>query len=206
MSEAEDGDAYTVEILLFDGFDELDGVGPYEVFETAGSDVGPSAPVSASMVTLEPTETVTASHGLELVPDGTLGDPDLLVVPGGGWQGGGGVRREVEEGSIPEAVADAHERGMDVASVCTGAMLLAAADVLDGRPAVTHRSALDDLDAVAEVVDARVVDDADVVTAGGVTSGIDVALWLLEREFGQDVADAVAANMEYERRGEIHRA
>jgi transcriptional regulator GlxA family with amidase domain len=199
-------ETFTVEVLLFEGFDELDGVGPFEVFESAGSDVEPSAPVSASMVTLDAVETVTASHGLEIAPDGTLGDPDLLVVPGGGWQDGGGVRREVEDGSIPAAVAEVDERGVELASVCTGAMLLAEAGVLDGRPAVTHRSARDDLAAVAEVVDARVVDDGDVVTAGGVTSGIDLALWMLEREFGAGVADAVAGNVEYERRGSVHRA
>lgn len=199
-------DTYTVEVLVFDGFDELDGVGPFEVFETAGGDVGAAAPVEASMVTVEPAESVTASHGLELVPHGTLGDPDLLVVPGGGWSAGGGVRREVERGVIPEVVADANDRGVQVASVCTGAMLLAEAGVLDGRPAVTHHSALDDLGEVADVVDARVVDGGDVVTAGGVTSGIDLALWVLEREFGGEVAEAVAGNVEYERRGEVHRA
>jgi transcriptional regulator GlxA family with amidase domain len=84
-------------------------------------------------------------------------------------------------------------------------MLLARAGLLDGRPAVTHAGATDDLRATAaEVVDARVVDDGDVLTAGGVTSGLDLAHYVVEREFGADVAAAVATEMEYERRGDVY--
>jgi transcriptional regulator GlxA family with amidase domain len=80
-------------------------------------------------------------------------------------------------------------------------MLLARAGILDGRPAVTHHSALADLaDSGADVRDARFVDDGDVLTAGGVTSGIDLALHLVEREFGPAVADRVAREIEYDRR------
>lgn len=211
-----------IEILLFDGFDELDAVGPYEVFAT-GADEG--ADLAVSMVTAGPVETVTASHGLEIVPDGTLGDPELLVVPGGGWSGGEsvgvrasaasegstgrrsvGVRDVVDDGTVPDLVADHHAGGGSVASVCTGAMVLAAAGVLDGRPATTHHVAHDDLAAVTERVDARVVDAGTVVTSGGVTAGIDMALWLLEREFGPDVADPVARELEHDRSADVHRA
>jgi transcriptional regulator GlxA family with amidase domain len=84
-------------------------------------------------------------------------------------------------------------------------MILAEAGILDGRPAVTHHEAMADLRASGvEAVDARVVDDGDVVTSGGITSGLDCALWLVEREYGADVAEAVATAMEYERGGEIH--
>ena len=77
-------------------------------------------------------------------------------------------------------------------------MLLARAGVLDGRPAVTHGGALDDLRATdAEVVDARVVDDGDVLTAGGITSGLDLALHLIERLVDRETADAVATGLEY---------
>ena len=192
-----------VEIVLFPGFDELDGVGPYEVFRMA-ADRG--ADLSARMVTRRPADHVEASHGLRIEPDGTLGSPDLLVVPGGGWaDGGAGVREEVEDGRLPDAVSATHDDGATIASVCTGAMVLAHAGLLDGRPATTHPVAFEDLEAVTERVDARVVDDGDVLTAGGVTSGIDLALWLLEREFDRDVADEVAADLVFERRGEVHR-
>ena len=194
---------HEIEILLFDGFDELDAIGPYEVLDNGRRG---GAGLEVRLVTLDPTDTVTASHGLEVVPQGTLGKPDLLIVPGGGWTTeDGGVRREVGAGEIPEAVAASHEAGSAVASVCTGAMILAEAGLLDDRPATTHHVAHEDLEATAERIDARVVDDGDVVTAAGVTSGIDMALWLLEREFDPGLAKQVEREMEYERRGDLHR-
>lgn len=190
-----------VAILLFEGFDELDAIGPYEVFETAGDFGGD---VDARLVTLEPTGRVRASHGLRVEPDGTLSeaDPDLLVVPGGGWSSpdAPGVRREYERGAVPEALATAHSSGVRVASVCTGAMLLARAGVLDGRPATTHRVALEDLrETGADVRDARITDDGDLLTSGGVTSGLDLALHVVERECGAALASEVARELEYER-------
>jgi transcriptional regulator GlxA family with amidase domain len=80
-------------------------------------------------------------------------------------------------------------------------MILSRAGLLDGRPATTHHGALADLrETAAEVREDRVVDDGDVLTAGGITSGLDLALHLVEREAGRDLADEVAANMAYERR------
>ena len=85
-------------------------------------------------------------------------------------------------------------------------MLLAAAGLLEGRPATTHHTALADLRAAgADVVEARVVDDGDVVTAGGVTSGLDLVLWLVERHFGPALAVAAERELEYERRGTVWR-
>ncbi|HTN51064.1 MAG TPA: DJ-1/PfpI family protein, partial [Anaeromyxobacter sp.] len=99
---------------------------------------------------------------------------------------------------LPRAIAAAHARGARIASVCTGALLVAAAGLLRGRPAVTHRSALADLArAGAEVMEAaRVVDDGDVVTAGGVTSGLDLGLRLVSRIAGPAASGRVAAEME----------
>ena len=192
----------TVEIVLFDGFDELDAIGPYEVFENAAQ---AGASLETRLVTLEETDFVTASHDLRVETQGTLGDPDILVVPGGGWTTAtGGVRTVVEDGALSDAVDACYADGATVASVCTGAMVLAEADLLEGRPAATHHVAVEDLEAHAgSVVDERVVDDGDVLTAGGVTSGIDLALWLVEREFGEDVANDVAEEMAHERRGEV---
>jgi len=196
-----------VTIVVYDGFDELDAIGPYEVFANA-ADAG--ADCDTSLVTIEETDRVTASHDLRIEPDGVLSDtdPDLLVVPGGGWndRDAAGAWAEAERGAIPEAVAGLHAAGTAVAGVCTGGMLLARAGILDGRPAVTHGGALDDLrETAAEVVDARVVDDGDVLTAGGVTSGLDLAVYLVEREFGETVADRVEREMEYEPRGTVVR-
>ncbi len=194
-----------VAIVLFDGFDNLDAIGPFEVFGHAGTD---GADVDVGLYTLDPRDVVTSSHGLRVEPDGVLpGSPDLVVVPGGGWNdaAAAGARTEADRGDLPDAVAARHAAGATVASVCTGGMLLAAAGLTDGRPAVTHHGALGDLrESGAEVVEARVVDDGDLLTAGGVTAGIDLALHIVAREFGPDVADRVATEMEYEPRGDVH--
>lgn len=194
-----------VGVLLYDGFDEMDAVGPFEVFANAAR---AGADCEVGLYTLDGTDRVTASHGMRVEPNGPLPDGvDLLVVPGGGWNDRDrpGAWTEAERGAIPDAIADAHERGATVASVCTGGMLSARAGVLDGRPAVTHASALDDLREYATVVDARVVDDGDVVTAGGVTSGLDLAFHLVDREFGSEVARQVATEMEYAPAGDVVR-
>jgi transcriptional regulator GlxA family with amidase domain len=188
-----------IAIVLFEGFDELDAIGPYEVFQNAA---GAGTECETSLRTIDGTDLVEASHGLRIEPDGGLADvdPDLLLVPGGGWndRAGPGAWAEAERGAIPEAIAELSDGGSTIAGVCTGGMLLARAGILDGRPAVTHASALDDLnDAGADVKDARVVDDGDVLTAGGVTSGLDLAFHFVEREFGSEVADAVETEMEY---------
>jgi transcriptional regulator GlxA family with amidase domain len=91
-----------------------------------------------------------------------------------------------------------------VATVCGGSLALAMAGLLEGRHAVTHHLGMDVLDATGvNVVHARVVDDGDLVTAGGITSGLDLALHLLERSYGSRVAIAVEKLFEYERRGTV---
>ena len=191
-----------IAVLLYEGFDELDALGPFEVFENAA---GAGADFDTRLVALDGPGLVTASHGAGVEAEAELPEPggvDLLVVPGGGWtdRSEAGARAEYERGAIPEAVAAHHDAGATVASVCTGGMLLAEAGVLDGRPAVTHASALDDLrESAAEVREGRVVDDGDVLSAGGVTSGLDLALHVVEREAGAEIAESVATTMEYTR-------
>jgi transcriptional regulator GlxA family with amidase domain len=194
-----------VAVLCYEGFDELDAVGPYEVFAEATSR-GADLPVR--LLTLSDRDRVTAAHGLTIEPDGRLPDPGapdapgLVVAPGGGWNDrtDTGAWAEAERGAIPDALADHHAAGAVVAGVCTGGMLLSRAGLLSGRPATTHHGALADLrETDAEVRERRVVDDGDVLTAGGITSGLDLALHVVEREAGSDLAEAVAANMEYDR-------
>jgi transcriptional regulator GlxA family with amidase domain len=130
--------------------------------------------------------------------------PELLVVPGGAWASRApqGAWAEVRRGVIPAAIAERHAAGSVVAGVCTGVMLLAASGMLRGRPAVTHRVALEELrEAGADLrPEARVVDDGDVLSAGGVTSAIDLALHIVERERGEEAAAVGARRIEYERR------
>ena len=201
-----------VDILLYDGFDELDGIGPYEVFDYALDDAAEGGDPAGRVryVTLGERESVTASHGTRVGVDAVAPEPDaddapdLLVVPGGGWNARdeeASAWAEARKGNVPRALAAHHAAGTRIASVCTGSMLLAEAGVTDGRRAVTHAGAIDELRASgAEVVDARVVDDGDLLTAGGVTSGLDLALYIVEREFGRGTADRVATVIEYERR------
>jgi transcriptional regulator GlxA family with amidase domain len=195
-----------VGVVIFEGFEELDALGPYAVLRYAAR---AGADLTAELVTLDQSERVTAAHGLTLEPQGILDDSyDMVLVPGGGWQSGapGGARAEAERGELPDALRRLYRRGTAMASVCTGAMLLAAAGVTAGRPATTNRGVLDELaGAGAEVVRERVVDDGDLITAGGVTAGIDLALWLVERDFGRELADGIARGMEYERTGGVWR-
>lgn len=196
----------TAAILLFEGFEELDAIGPYDVLSTAARN---GADLSVDLVTVDGADEVTASEGLRVVPDRQLRDtPDYLIVPGGGGWGPDadeGVWTASKRDDILDAIVDNHEAGAVVASVCTGAMLLASAGLLDGRPATTHASVHEDLAATdAELVRARVVDDGDVLSAGGVTAGIDLALSLVEREWGSDVADAVSTSLEHERSTDVY--
>ena len=190
-----------IDILLFDGFDELDAVGPYEVLASA-RDLG--APISVALAGVEGEDPVTAAHGLRILPDHAAGDrrPDMVLVPGGGWNTRGplGARAQVERGVLPRRLAEWHAGGIAVATVCTGALIAGAAGLLRGRPATTHHENLEDLAAMgAEVVAGRVVDDGDVISAGGVTSGLDLALALVERVAGREIADRVAIDIEYAR-------
>ena len=188
-----------VAIVLYEGFDELDAIGPYEAIRSA-NDLGGG--IDASLVTLVPTHSITASHGLTIEPDDVLlGQPEVVLVPGGGWNNRSepGAWTEVQDGTIPDRLATLHENGVRLASVCTGALLLAEAGLLDGRPASTHHSGREDLaEYGAEVTTNRVVDDGDIVTSGGITSGIDLALHLVEEYCDADIAQKVAEELEWD--------
>jgi transcriptional regulator GlxA family with amidase domain len=196
-----------IEILVFPGVDELDALGPFEVLRGA---VASGANFHVRLVTLEKSDEVQASYGLRFAVEdalGSAGRPDILVIPGGGWvkRAERGAWAEAQRGAIPAAIAKAYQSGTLLASVCTGAMLIATAGLLKGRKAVTHHGAIEELrQSGAEIVSARVVDDGDIISAGGVTSGIDLALYLIERFAGKQIADQSARNLEYERRGPVH--
>jgi transcriptional regulator GlxA family with amidase domain len=192
-----------IEVTLYDGFDELDALAPYEVFRTAEALGGP---IRAELVGAHGAATIHASHGSRIVVErGPSPAPDIVLVPGGGWntRSDVGAWGEVQRRTLTTLLAELHAEGITMASVCTGAMLLAAAGITHGRPATTHHNAIAELrDSGARIVDARVVDDGDVITAGGVTSGIDLALRVVERHAGLQIAGAVAREIEYERRYE----
>ncbi len=195
------------EIILYDGFDDLDAFAPHEVLRRAAA---AGADLTVDYVAVDGAAVVTSAYGaaLHLQAPARLGQPDLLLIPGGGWvaRSAQGARAEAERGAIPAALAQAHARGAIIATVCTGAMLASAAGLTRGRHATTHHSAIADLRAAgAEVVAARVVDDGDLISSGGVTAGLDLALWLVERFFGAALSVAIEGQIEYERRGTVWR-
>lgn len=196
-----------IEILVFQGVDELDALGPREVLRHA---TAAGANFEVRLVSLDGVAGVTAGHSLRFAVDTKLASsrrPDLLLVPGGGWakRAPQGAWAEAQEGGIPAAITKLYSAGTILASVCTGAMLIASTGLLKGRRATTHHAAVEQLRAAgAEVISARVVDDGDIITAGGVTSGIDLALYLVERFATPQLAARVAADLEYERSGSVY--
>ena len=190
-----------VEILIFDGVEDLDVFGPLSALAPAGFEV--------VLVAAGGPRQVRTAHGTELVARAPGTAPDVLLVPGGGWvdRSERGAWAEAGRGVLPALIAESFAAGRTIVAVCTGSMLIAAAGLLAGRPAVTHHQAIDELSAAgARVIgDARVVDDGQIVTAGGVTAGLDLGLWLVQRYFGPAAAVAVACELEYARTGYVWR-
>jgi transcriptional regulator GlxA family with amidase domain len=185
----------TTGILLFDGFEELDAVGPWEVW-TMGSMPGDTAVSIAE----RPGE-ITAAKGMRFVPEHHFDDPalpalDVLVVPGGQ-----GTRREATNEVMLDWIAEMARRCTWTTSVCTGSLLLHAAGVATGKTVTTHWAYVDELRARGNVTvrdDVRWVRDGTVVTSAGVSAGIDMALWVLGQVHGPDHARATQRLMEYD--------
>ncbi|MFJ2826907.1 DJ-1/PfpI family protein [Streptomyces sp. NPDC087263] len=199
------GEALRVHIVTFDGVEELDVFGPFEIFSVAAR----AHPVTVKLVTCGEAAEVTHSFGTKVAAAAwSPHDADLIVVPGGGFgrRDGPGVWAEIDKGELPSALQAAHEAGVKILGVCTGVIVLSAAGLTTGRTCTTHHLARSYLaQQGARVVDQRVVDDGDLVTAGGVSSGMDGALWLLERELGSAAATYTEAIVEFERRGTVLR-
>jgi len=205
------------QIVLFDGFDPLDVIAPYEVLWAGGMIAGGA--LTVELVSVEgPRAVAGGSNGLVLHATSVL-DPDkadLIIVPGAAGSIGG-LMDESQVATIPMLLAQAIQtdlptlmrKALDnpkvtVATVCGGSLALAMAGLLQGRHVVTHHMGMDALGTTGAIpIQARVVDDGDLVTAGGVTSGLDLGLYLLAREFGPHIAHVVGDLFAYERRGTI---
>lgn len=184
-------------ILIFDGAEELDFVGPWEVFTMAKA-LKPDA-CDVTLVA-ERDAPVRCAKGMRVLPDATIansGPLDVLLVPGGQ-----GTRREVDNMALLAWIATTAKSAKWVTSVCTGAMLLTAAGPARGKRVTTHWgyvSALRERKEAGEVlVDYRYVQDGNIVTAAGVSAGIDMALWLVGQLFDIPFARHVQRQMEYD--------
>jgi transcriptional regulator GlxA family with amidase domain len=187
-------DPYAIGIWLWDGVEELDFAGPYEVLTAWARDSERSITVRT---VAESTEPVTCSHGLRVLPDtawSELGKVDLFLLPGGD------TRPLQASDDFLQRMRTLAGGGTLMTSVCTGAIVYAKAGLLDGRPATTHWSALDRLAALGVTVDAdaRYVDDGDIVTSAGVSAGIDMALHLVARLESDERARAVRRYIQYD--------
>jgi transcriptional regulator GlxA family with amidase domain len=184
----------TVLIYIFDAIEVLDFCGPYEVFTVAGRHGAFEVPTVA-----EQSEPIATRGGMRVIPDFTWSDcpfADLLVVPGGK-----GAEDLVDHTpTIDWVTARTHASELTL-SVCTGSLLLGKAGLLDGLTATTHHECLHLLRACAPstnvVSDHRFVDNGKIVTAAGVSAGIDAALYVVERLLGKSVAMETARNMAY---------
>jgi len=187
-----------IAIALFEDAEELDWAGPWEVFATWAHEwPGDGVEVVTVAETLDP---VRCAKGLRVLPGQIweqLGEIDVLVYPGGQ-----GTRPQLGQERIRKRLRSLHAAGTLMTSVCTGALVFADAGLLDGRPATTHWASLDLLATLGERIDvrgdARFVDDGEIVTAAGVSAGIDVALHLIARLHSPERAAEVRREIQYD--------
>ncbi len=197
-----------VGILIYTGVEALDFCGPYEVFSMAHTHDAPRADAKPGAmgrmnhlfdvrIVAATTDPVTVRGGMKVVPTDSFDScpqVDILVVPGG--QG-----NAVKDKALVAWVAEQAKKAELVTSVCTGSFVLAEAGLLDGKSSATHQMAVKDMQAeypkVAVVAGKRVVEDGDIVTAAGVSSGLDMSLRVVRKLHGEGVADMVAQIIEY---------
>jgi transcriptional regulator GlxA family with amidase domain len=179
-----------IALLIFDKLTALDAIGPYEVLSRIPG-------VDLRFVGKEPGPVRTDTGALGLQIDAALADlpdPDVLLIPGGD-----GNRPLMEDAEVLDWVRAAHEGTTWTTSVCTGALVLAAAGLLEGKRATSHWAYREELRPFgAEPVAERVVVDGKIVTAAGVSAGIDMALHLTALEYGEDLARGIQLGIEYD--------
>ncbi len=192
----------TIGILIFDDAEELDFVGPYEVFTMSNEMYGHSGKAKPDKVILisEKGQTVTCAKDMRVEAHCSIADApklDVLLIPGGQ-----GTRREVLNQPLLDWVAKVSATCEWVTSVCTGSLVLTAAGPAKGKRVTTHWAFIDTLrerGEAAEVLEkVRYVRDGNVVTAAGVSAGIDMALWLTGQMHGEDHARLTQLGMQYD--------
>jgi len=184
-------------IMIFDDVEVLDFCGPFEVFSVANY----FSEAAFNVYLIAPEQrTIVARNGLRVIPDHDLDeapDPDVLLIPGG-W----GTRGLIHNAGVVDYIQRQAERVERLLSVCTGAYLLARADLLDGLRATTHHGSFEMLAELAPtatlVRDVKYVDNGRIILSGGISAGINMSLYVVGQLLGEEVAQKTAAYMEYD--------
>lgn len=188
-----------VAILIFDEVEVLDFCGPFEVFGVTGRRNAGDSPFHVYTVA-EKAAPVLARNGLSVNPSYSIENcprPDILLIPGGF-----GTRTQIHNEALLQWIKAQSEQVELLLSVCTGALLLAKAGLLDGLSATTHWAAIEELRAVAPNTricsDERYVDNGKIVLSAGVSAGIDMALYIVSRLLGKEQAAETARHIQYD--------
>ena len=188
-----------VAIFMFDDVEVLDFAGPFEVFSVTSELSKGDRPFAVSTVVEHP-GAVNARNGLSVNPNCTISDcppPDILIVPGGQ-----GTRKLIDNSAVINWIKKSAVDAELVLSVCTGALLLAKAELLEGLKATTHHGAFDLLRELAPnttiIENQRFVDNGKIITSGGIAAGIDMSLYVVAKLLGTAQAEQTAEHMEYE--------
>ena len=184
----------TIGVLLFPQVEELDFVGPFEVLNY----VNKIQPDSVNVLLIaESVAPITAFNGMRIIPDVTIESApilDVLVVPGGK-----GRLVAMKNTVLTDFIRKQLSTAKYITSVCTGAFLLAEAGLLTGKKATTYHTAFEELETYAvEALAKKVVQDGKIITAGGVSSGIELGLYVLKQLFNVQLAQEVADKIEYQ--------
>jgi transcriptional regulator GlxA family with amidase domain len=186
-------------IFLFPEVEVLDFAGPFEVFSLAENEA--QEKLFQVHTIGETTETIQARNGLQVVPDYSFNDhPELeiLIIPGGH----GARVLEVNKPETLDWIKQQQQKVAILASVCTGAFLLAKLGLLDDKKATTHWAHYDELEQQYPQIDiqrnVKFVDEGKIITAGGISAGIDMSFYLITRLFDQKLAQQTAKRMEYD--------
>lgn len=186
---------WTIGIVIFPQVEEMDFVAPFEVLNYINKVQPSSTTVKIIAANLEP---VTAFNGLKVIPDYSFADCpplDIIVVPGGK-----GRMTSMYDENLRTFILSHQHTAKYITSVCTGAFILAEADLLRGKAATTYHTALEELRKYPEITvidNQKVVHVENIITAAGVTSGLELGFYLLQLLFGKDLAKKVAAGIEY---------
>jgi transcriptional regulator GlxA family with amidase domain len=186
-----------IAIMIFDDVEVLDFCGPFEVFSVANY----FSEAAFNVYLIAPKQrTILARNGLKVIPDYNLTTapaPDILLIPGG-W----GTRPLIHNPTVIDYIQQQAERVERLLSVCTGAYLLAKADLLDGLQATTHHGSFEMLAELAPtatlVRDVKYVDNGRIVLSGGISAGINMSLYVVGQLLGEEVAQKTADYMEYD--------